>query len=507
MITTLTARILGQRIRQLRTRRGLTQQDLAGDDYSKSYISAIEQGKTRPSLEALQRIAARLEVPAGTLLDPEAQGFAPFDAETMPRRVRRRRGARNGGQGMFEPAQIDIKLAEAEIMTLTGRAAQSLHILRPLIPEEATGVPTAAGGGAGTARQPRHLDVSQVQRIYFLAAQAAVRSGDSTEAVGYLQKGMQYAQRAGDVEGLERMRNLLGMAYYNADQPLSALEHHRTCMESVQAGRVRDPNFKLSVYSNIARDYAALHDNERALSTYKSALDLLNEVNNIERQAEIFWDLSGAYAGQLDWTQARTNAIKAVSIYEAHDNMQTVARLGMKYGDILVETGDLDAAEGYLTRSLELAQSLNSDSDRAVALTDLALLTMKRGDLQTAAERADQAVEVSRGTVQASQGKQNGTGKTRAGSNPAQASQQSAEATQALAKALAVAGEIATQRGDNGKADKAFAEAIEIIEKAEAAEVSSDIYQRYAHVLASRGQHEQASRYFERAYKVVTKRK
>ena len=97
MVATLSARVLGQRIRQMRTRRGLTQQDLAGEDYSKSYISAIEQGKTRPSLEALQRLASRLETPAGVLLDPDAPGFAPFDPEALPRRVRRRRGVRAGG--------------------------------------------------------------------------------------------------------------------------------------------------------------------------------------------------------------------------------------------------------------------------------------------------------------------------------------------------------------------------------------------------------------------------
>src|SRR5215210_7680510 len=111
-MASISARILGQRIRQLRTRREFTQQDLAGTDYSKSYISAIEQGKTRPSLEALQRIAARLDVPAGTLLDPDAPGFIPEDLETIHRRVRRRRGGK-GGPGNSpggNASWIDFKL-------------------------------------------------------------------------------------------------------------------------------------------------------------------------------------------------------------------------------------------------------------------------------------------------------------------------------------------------------------------------------------------------------------
>src|SRR5919204_6386713 len=109
MVTNLTAKALGQRIRQLRTRKGLTQQDLASNDYSKSYISAIEQGKARPSLEALQRMATRLDVPASLLLDPGAPGFAPVDPEAMPRRVRRRRGVHGSLNGrVMDLEEIDL---------------------------------------------------------------------------------------------------------------------------------------------------------------------------------------------------------------------------------------------------------------------------------------------------------------------------------------------------------------------------------------------------------------
>lgn len=215
MITTISARVLGQRIRQLRTRRGLTQQDLAGEDYSKSYISAIEQGKTRPSLEALQRIASRLEVAAGQLLDPDAPGFVPADPESMPRRVRRRRGVRAGENlGIFDPAYQDLQISQAELYLHTGRPTQALEILRPMLPEENGATTQAATGGQ------RPLDTQQQQRAYCLASQAAVHSGNATEALAYVQKGIQLATRLGDREGLEQLRLLLGMAYYQADQPL-----------------------------------------------------------------------------------------------------------------------------------------------------------------------------------------------------------------------------------------------------------------------------------------------
>src|SRR5437899_10985336 len=53
---------LGERLRQLRVSAGLTQTDLAGDRFSKEYISQIERGKTRPTQETIEWLASRLGV-------------------------------------------------------------------------------------------------------------------------------------------------------------------------------------------------------------------------------------------------------------------------------------------------------------------------------------------------------------------------------------------------------------------------------------------------------------
>src|ERR671928_91713 len=58
---------LGDRLRQLRTAAGMTQTDLAGDRFSKEYVSQIERGKTRPTPETIAWLAQRLGVDAGFL--------------------------------------------------------------------------------------------------------------------------------------------------------------------------------------------------------------------------------------------------------------------------------------------------------------------------------------------------------------------------------------------------------------------------------------------------------
>jgi transcriptional regulator with XRE-family HTH domain len=56
---------LGEMVRQLRRLRNLTQQELAGDRYSKSYVSGVEHNRINPSAEALRFMASRLGQPDG----------------------------------------------------------------------------------------------------------------------------------------------------------------------------------------------------------------------------------------------------------------------------------------------------------------------------------------------------------------------------------------------------------------------------------------------------------
>src|SRR5919199_3466841 len=53
---------LGERLRTLRVSAGLTQSELAGDRFSKEYISQIERGKTRPTRETIEWLAGRLGI-------------------------------------------------------------------------------------------------------------------------------------------------------------------------------------------------------------------------------------------------------------------------------------------------------------------------------------------------------------------------------------------------------------------------------------------------------------
>jgi transcriptional regulator with XRE-family HTH domain len=56
------AETVGERLRRLRTERGLSQKEIAAPGVGSAYISRIEEGERNPSLRALRLLAEKLGV-------------------------------------------------------------------------------------------------------------------------------------------------------------------------------------------------------------------------------------------------------------------------------------------------------------------------------------------------------------------------------------------------------------------------------------------------------------
>lgn len=67
-------RLLGRNVRLERTRRGMSQEDLAHEaGMKRSYLSDLERGTRNPTVRALGRLAAALGVQPSRLLEEEKQ--------------------------------------------------------------------------------------------------------------------------------------------------------------------------------------------------------------------------------------------------------------------------------------------------------------------------------------------------------------------------------------------------------------------------------------------------
>ena len=63
---------LGEKIKARRKQLGLTLKQLAGNDFSYSLLSQIENNKANPSMDTLQKLAQKLDMPISELLNNQS---------------------------------------------------------------------------------------------------------------------------------------------------------------------------------------------------------------------------------------------------------------------------------------------------------------------------------------------------------------------------------------------------------------------------------------------------
>ena len=120
---------LGQRIRRIRQKRGMSLAKVSGGDFSRAFLNQVELGRSQPSTRVLRVIAGRL----GTEVDYLLEGRLPnLDRELALERARvllargqarRALAALGDAMGAADwPMSTDARLCEAEALRALGRS-------------------------------------------------------------------------------------------------------------------------------------------------------------------------------------------------------------------------------------------------------------------------------------------------------------------------------------------------------------------------------------------------
>jgi tetratricopeptide (TPR) repeat protein/DNA-binding XRE family transcriptional regulator len=370
---------IAERVRSARIAANKTQQQLAGDTYSKSYISAVERGKMTPSVQALGVLAERLGLPMSYFLgesDVDLSALAESSASLRSTPERER---------MAREESLGLMLSEAEGLIRQRNPDGALNKL----------------GGAET---PDELSVSQRTRWYLLSGWAWMLKQAQHEAIGFLERGLTLAenvrmqapmsQKGHLAELAERLRCFLGQAYYELGQPEMALEYHRRSLAAVKDGTVTDLDLTLRIYMALGQDYLLLNRFNDAIDFYEQAMKQATGAEGFASQSAIYWNLGLAYQGSGDLARAKTNLNKALVAFEVQDNIRLAAQLRSLFGQVLVHLERYDEAEANLKESLEAAERTGDAVTRGSALGNFASMHTARGDHDTAIQMAREGLDV-----------------------------------------------------------------------------------------------------------------
>ncbi len=342
---------LGERLRQLRVGAGLTQGQLAGDRFSKEYISQIERGKTRPTAETIEWLAARLGVDA-SFLESGVSADERARAETILARA----------DALLEEHSYDDALAEyaKALPAVLGTGAVELHV-RALNGE---GIALAQTGDVkgGLARlaearslveRPEFTDLDRADVLYRLGVCRCLLQSIST-AVALFDEALTLAERSG----------------LPSDQ------------------------LRLNVFAWRSRCYRRQRDFEAAREDVERALELAEAMHDRRALGQAYFQASVLAERDGHWVLARTYAEKAKAQYEELADRANVGRLLNNLGGLEFLLGKPEQAVERLKNAFAVALEVGRDDDAAKAVSSLAQVHLRTGDASRAEEQARHALEL-----------------------------------------------------------------------------------------------------------------
>jgi tetratricopeptide (TPR) repeat protein len=364
------ARQIGGRLREARQRAGLTQQQLAGERYTKAYISALETGIARPSMVALNYLSERLNLAPSHFLDESMPAWTRLEVDMQL--ASGDWSAAVAGYGRLLEGQLDDQ-ARAEV--LRGRAEALVRLDRGRDAVAAAAEAARTFASLGRVADEALARYWLAYGLYLSDAEADARS---------MLHGLLERVRAGlKVEPEFEMRLLMALAAVesrsgNYTESLANLEAARGMADDL------DDRRRAMFLYNLAISYRETGDVEAAIRAGTQGLALLRAAGSGFESAQIENDLAMAYLATGNLARASELAQEAHEEFaKAGDDRYLSAVLDTE-AQVALARGDSAAALDLARRARSLAEAT---ANRAVALT--AMLTEARA-LRAAGER-DQA--------------------------------------------------------------------------------------------------------------------
>jgi transcriptional regulator with XRE-family HTH domain len=336
---------VGLRIKRARLSMGLTQQALAGDRYTKAYISALENELVRPSVAALQYLAPRLGTSPSALLADSQPAWSRVEADLA---------LAAGNYEAAADAYRDLLVAEPE-----DRRTRA-ELLAGLAEAE---VRLTHGAEASAA-------ASQAAELF----EALGRPADAALANYWLSAGL-YEQG-------------------NLSESVAILE---SLLEKVRAGLRVEPDFKL-------RLLMALAANASREGRHDAALSYLTEVRGLEaelddrRRATYLSALSYSYGETGDYEAAIRTGYQALALFKANDTAASISSLENDIALAHLATGNVTKANELASSALARWERMGNDRHRAHVIDTQAQIALARNKTADALRLANEALELGKAT-------------------------------------------------------------------------------------------------------------
>src|SRR3954454_8382096 len=345
---------IGERLRQLRIAAGLTQSELAGQRFSKEYVSQIERGKTRPTQDTIDWLAVRLGTDPGYL---------------------------GSGVSSDERGRVEAALARADALTLAYRHEEAL------------------GEYATVSRVVRSTGSVEFEaRALSGEAWARQMNGEVRPALELLLRARTLVEGPG-FSDLDRADVLfrLGVCRYKLQSISTAIGLFTEAFALAERSDLPSDQLRSEILGWRSRCYRRQRDLEAAREDVERALELAQALGEERTTASTYVQASMVAERMGHWVLARSYAERAKAYYERLSDERNVGRLLNNLGGLNFQLGKPERAVEDLKSAYRVLLDKGSDAEAANVVSSLAHVHLATGQVESAEEEARHALELLEG--------------------------------------------------------------------------------------------------------------
>ncbi|TCP55962.1 transcriptional regulator with XRE-family HTH domain [Tumebacillus sp. BK434] len=328
---------LGQRIRELRMKKGITQIDLAKGLCTPSMISQIESDRARPSYKILFAVAERLEVPLEKLLSDVDLNLEYVSTYKM-----------------------------ARAMVAAKEHSSAIPLLKELLETPRTQIST--------------MD------IMFELADCYLHTGQLPEAEKLFNQVYELSILRQDHQQQALTLKNIGLVEFRRKRyQLAAYQWHKG-LEEADKMEEQDVFLKASILFNLGLVHSKLGNLTEALDYYNGASGLYESVGSLYEIGHVYMGLGMSYKRLNDLEKASDYSERATAIFNGLDNVLMTVKLQVTCAVLQADKGMVEEAEAMLEQGIAKLKELGQKEEMGMAIVELAKLRLQQGDLQRAAE-------------------------------------------------------------------------------------------------------------------------
>ncbi|WP_081856962.1 tetratricopeptide repeat protein [Tumebacillus flagellatus] len=336
---------LGQKIRELRILKGLTQSDLGAGMVTPSMISQIEADKANPSHKLLCAIAEKLETSVDYFLT---------DMQTKLEQT------------------STYKLAKAFMES--GEYDRAISLLEELLENPAP-----------------HL---QLTNISFDLANCYLHVEQFERATELFESVLDGSIRTGEHNTAVLALNKLGVIQLRKENLLLAQFHWKKAYQILSRTENIDVSTKAFVITNLGMVNLKLGEYQEALKYYTESYQLLQGTNYLKLIGETYNGLGHANKELKNYKRAVEHTQDAIAIFKSLNYVKTSYDNKVNLAIIKGEEGKTEEALALLDECMEGYSKHGSEIDIANVHSEISRLLLKEGRYADAETHANQALQL-----------------------------------------------------------------------------------------------------------------